>query len=525
MTRINAKKLARNTLYAGVQQVWTIGSRFVLTPIIIDRIGLEGYGTWALLFGICAYVSMFDTSFSFAYCKFTAEYDRRRDYDGLSQIIGSGIAVVGSIGLIGLAAIWLFRTPILHVLKVPDALMHDAGIALLLIAAMLLLRMSVGGVFQVLAGLQRLDLQYKLQIAASIVEFATTLAFLTLGWGLLALAYGYTVAQLTATLGGRIYCWRLCPALSISPLRASRRGTREVLSLGGRFQLLFVINTAITQGLRLLISGLCGVAALGVFELAFKLVSLGTMASGSVISPLMPAFANLRAGGDTERRRLLYEGSSKLVAIGAVVAMGFLALYADQAIVIWTNHAFPLAAWTIRVVIVAELLSLLTGVATSDLRGAGLLRLEMQFALLAAVAFAASVYPGYRLAGYEGLVIAVTGSRSLAALWFLWTFARGEGFSFAHHLRETLARPLLAVLPAVALVWLAGVLSGAVGYSDHGRWLLLGPMAVLGVVYTAASAVMMWFAVLSKAEREIAAGLIPLPMLWRRSAVPREESP
>jgi len=132
VTEVNIKSLSRNSICAGVLQLWQIGSRLFLTPLIIAKIGLAGYGTWTLLFGICAYVSMFDTSFGFAYTKFTAEYDRKGDYATLSEIIGSGIALITGFGFIVLCIIWFLRVPILQVLNVPGNLINDAKIALLI---------------------------------------------------------------------------------------------------------------------------------------------------------------------------------------------------------------------------------------------------------------------------------------------------------------------------------------------------------------------------------------------------------
>ena len=48
MAQVTAKSSARNSVYALVAQVWRIASRFLLTPLIIAKLGLEGYGVWML---------------------------------------------------------------------------------------------------------------------------------------------------------------------------------------------------------------------------------------------------------------------------------------------------------------------------------------------------------------------------------------------------------------------------------------------------------------------------------------------
>ncbi len=79
MAQVTARALGRRSLYGLVAQIWRIGSGFVLTALIIARIGLEGYGVWTLLFSLCAYATVVDKTFSTAFSKFAAEYDAKRD--------------------------------------------------------------------------------------------------------------------------------------------------------------------------------------------------------------------------------------------------------------------------------------------------------------------------------------------------------------------------------------------------------------------------------------------------------------
>ncbi|MEK6676438.1 MAG: hypothetical protein AABZ47_12390, partial [Planctomycetota bacterium] len=168
-------------MFAALAEVWRVGSRFLLTPLIIAKVGFDGYGTWALIFSVCGYADVLNTSFGFAYSKFTAEYDRKKDYDHLSQIISSGIVLIGGLGLVGWGIVFALRMSILRGLAVPDNLLNEAGIALPLVATTMVLRISYGCFFQVLAGLQRLDLQYKLNVFASIVEFVISIGLLIRG--------------------------------------------------------------------------------------------------------------------------------------------------------------------------------------------------------------------------------------------------------------------------------------------------------------------------------------------------------
>ena len=134
MTAINIKTLGRSSLTGGVAQLWRILSRFILTPVIIAQIGMDGYGVWTLVFSVAAYVEMTNVSLGLAYTKFTAECVRHRRYDELTHIIGSGMSVVGSVAVVGLLLAWLFGEPLLEALNVPPHMVGDAAIARLIVS-------------------------------------------------------------------------------------------------------------------------------------------------------------------------------------------------------------------------------------------------------------------------------------------------------------------------------------------------------------------------------------------------------
>lgn len=503
MAEVTVKSLSRNSIFAVVTQIWRIGTRLILTPLIISRMGMDGYGTWTLLFAVCAYVNLTETSFGLAYAKLTAEHDARGEHNMLSQIIASGVVLVGSIGLLGMLGLWLCREPLLLLFGVRWSSFVSAGNALMVVAFCVLMRMSVGCVFQVLAGLQRMDLHHKTVILSSAVEFAVSIFLIYRGWKLMGLAIGHLCGQLAATVVAWRLCRRLCPGLRISPWHASRLGLEKVVSLGMRFQVLSVVQLIAVQGSKLVISALAGVATLGIFELAHKLLTLGAIAGQAVIAPLMPAFANLHAGESADKLRRLHLHGSRVVSVICVPTLSFLALFADRLIVIWTGEAFPEAAWTIRWLAIAFYATLLTGVVTSNLRGRGSIRLELTYAVLATAVFFVLCWPGYHVLGYAGIIYCFVISSIVGAAWLVHAFSRSEGIPLLPYLRETLARPLVvlgpAIVPVVVLVQFVR-LHLPFGDGRLGVMLNLMPWAGLfGIVVTAAA----WFGLLAREEREV----------------------
>ncbi len=501
MAEVSFRSLSRNSFYAALAELWRIGTRFILTPIIIAKLGLTGYGTWTLLFSICGYADVLNTSFGLAYNKFTAEYDRKGDYKLLSQIISSGIVLIGGLGLLGLTIIFWARVPILRGLAVPAHLLHDASIALPLVGAAMVLRISFGCFFQVLAGLQRLDLQHKLNVLASAVEFGIAIALLAMGYGLLALVIGHVFGQVLAMGLARVFCRRLCPAIRFSLAHVSKAGLRHLISLGGRFQLLALMAMVLSDGLKMVISALCGVVVLANFELAEKLLTLAKSFSSALIAPLLPAFAHLHAGQDSVKKDRLYLSSSKLVAMLAAAALGATVVFAEPLLMAWTGRPCPEAAWTIRVMAFGYFLWIMTGVGTASLRGKGTVRLEMTNAVIRTILAAAAIVPFYLWWGFSGIVGGVLLSRVVASLWFLAAFSRREGAGFLLYVRDILSQTLLIGGLGAAVGMLLEPSIAAWLPSWSARWRAAFEVFLWGSAFGGVLLLALWYGVLSRPER------------------------
>lgn len=510
MSDVTAKSLRRNSLFAGVAEGWRVLSRFILTPVIIARLGMSGYGTWTILFTVCSYVDMFNMSFGFAYNKFAAEYDRKRDYATLSSLLSAGIIVVGAISALALSGLWIWRTPILVFLKVPTEFLADSATALVLVSVCLLLRMSFGNVFYVLSGLQRLDLQHKLSIFASIIEFGVSVVLLEMGKGLLALAYGHCAGQFLSTGLAWAFCKRLRPELRISPFCVTRSSCRMVLSLGMRFQGLSGLAMLFVQGVKVVISNRCGIGMVATYELAEKLLSLSRALSGALIDPLMPAFSNLHAGADRERAHALFVHSSKLVAMTGMAALVGLFVFADPIIVAWTGRSEPLAGWTIRVMAFSHFVWVMTGPGSAVLRGKGSLKLELSNALLRTLFIAVLIIPGVMARRYDWIVLAIVVSRIASSAWFLVRFTQQSEHGFWWYFRDIVGRAMgIGILVGLIGFGVAAIPIGWIPASSE-RWRAAAQVVTLGSPFGLLTGALLWFALFTKPEREyLAQRLLP----------------
>lgn len=511
MTAIDIKTLGRSSITTGLVQLWRIASRLILTPLIIATLGWAGYGAWTLVFSVAAYVQMTNASFGLAYTKFTAECVRQRRYDELTHIIGSGMTAVGSIALLGLGLAWLVGEPLLRWLEVPAPLVADTALALLIVLGVLVLRMTVGCTLEILGGLQRIDLTQRLNALGYLVEFLVTVPLLLWGpgrlGGIVGLAVGHATGQVVINLAAYSMVRLRLPMVRISPRYVSRDGMRKVLSVGGRFQLLWAVNTVVMQGVKFLIAKLVGVEAVAVYDLADKLINLGKTASEAVIAPLMPAFASLRAGGERARERLLFLKGSKADALMGGASFAFLALLAPSILLLWTGapgEQIEQAAWTLRVLAVGEAVMLLTSVVSSSLRAQGRVRLEFTWAMITTGVVVVLLFPLAPLWGYAGMIVARLVGQLCGTVWYLRAYFGFAEMSWGEYLRGTRIPRLAVILGVIGgSLWLAHRLLPPLvppGLSPRAGAAL--EVMVWGVPYVALLGVTAWRLYLEAEDRE-----------------------
>lgn len=498
MSEVTGRALARSSLHVQAVDIGQMALRLLLTPVVIGRLGLEGYGLWVLLFSLCALTGALNTGIVWTYVKLTAELDQRRETAAMSEVVSSAAALMTVGAGLALALLWLPRDWLWPLLGVPVAALADAQRTFAVLALAVAVETSIGCTLYVLAGLQRIDLQYRFMLFGALLDFAAAFVLLQLGAGMVALAAGTLLGRVLSAAAAWRACRSLRPQLALSPLRASLDGMRRVLPLAFRLQGVVLASTLAREGTRLAISALFGAATLGVYQLGDRLLVVARSPVTAMLNPLMPAFARLAARDESDRRRALFRYASTITAAGAALSVLFAAVFADVILRVWTGREFPEAAWTARVLAPAEMAGLLTGVAVAALRASGTVGLELRAALVSGGLVLGGIAVGYPIGGYAGSIVAVCIGRCAASAWLLrgvpaaWIGARGA------HLGRTVFGTAAFAVP---VVFAANALCGDFLLAS-GRWLAAAVIAALAFGCALLVGGATWLLLLSKEDRQ-----------------------
>ncbi|MBI2861565.1 MAG: oligosaccharide flippase family protein [Chloroflexi bacterium] len=458
-----AEKVLRNALYSSVGRLWLYVITFVLTPYILNILGAERFGLWALTFAVTSYFSLMDLGVSESFIKFVAEHHTRHEPDEINRVVTTGlvfyVAVATIIAVLGFAAApWL-----ISLFRISPELESEA-LFVLRGAFFVICFANAMNVFQgVVSGLQRMDVS-NLSIFAVSFQYGTgVLLVLRLGYGLKGLIINQIIMMALNCLLLFLASFRLLPTLSLRPRFFGLATLRKLLSYGLKVQAGRVAYLIGGQVDRLLIGYFLPLTTLALYDIAGRLVS------GVKTIPLLPAIALIPAASELDARadlaslRSFHRRSAKYLVLLAAPLVFFTFFAATPILLLWVGPGYDPAVWVIRALLVGNFVHLLTAVGTSVARGMGKPGMEMRYSIVVVVI---DVLLGVLLIGnfgFVGVLLATPISLIVGSLYFLAMFHRAIGEALPGFVREVLGLPMIASWLAGAAIYMAYRLLGVEG--------------------------------------------------------------
>jgi O-antigen/teichoic acid export membrane protein len=466
-------KIIRNVGSGVLRLLFVAPIPFLLTPLILHKIGARGYGTWAIIVAISNLTSLADLGLLGTLSKYVAEYHARRDFPGIGRLLGTGLTVFGIIASLVAFLLWLASPLAISSLFGGSgaALSELVGLfhGLLLLVALNILTFPF---CSVTTGLQRLDVTNLLTSINLSCGAALGATFLLLGEGVRGLLYG-TIISTALTLA--IYIWfvhRLLPQVPLSALYANLEEAKKIFA--------FSLQIYVTQGAvaihnqieKLFLARFVGVVAAGWYDIASDTAVKVRSVPGLLLSPILPAASELDARGDERKLVELYYRTHKYLAFVGVPFVFYGMTVSKRFVDLWIGPNLGVVAVPFAILLAVNFFNLMTGPGFIILAGQGFLRLGVYSAL---VGVGLNVPLSFALIYYRGFAGAVTGtsvSLVTASVFFVCLFHRHTRNSISRLFREAYLKPVLcaAVLlgggallsPVRSLSWTGLIVRGCV---------------------------------------------------------------
>ncbi len=479
-------------------------SGIFLSPYLIRKLGVDGYGVWVLVFGLIENYWLFDLGLRSATVKYTAEYRAKDEAWRINEIINTGVVYFSAMALVLMGGSWVLSHYVDRVFRVAPAHTAEFQFLVVVIGA----SWSFGMIFNVfnatLEGFQRFDISSRIWIGVTVIRVAGTAILLLLGYRLIALGLLVVASQVFGYALSFLCVRRVFPEQRISLRLANFRTFRQLVSYGIHTVTGTVATQLLNQSAPLIIGHFRPAAHAGYYSVPTRLLQYTGDAVSRVALVTTSNTSELQARQDEASIPSLGIIVNRYcLALFMPVAV-FLLVYGEQLIRVWIRDPayVTMSAPLIPILTIGTLIAVagqynsgavLFGIARHQRYTLGLL--AEGITLVACLWF---LTPSFGIAGAAWisaiLMIVVRG------LYTPWLVCRELAFSYYTYMRSIYTRPTVAALPVLAgALWMErSFLPGASLIQ------VLAAAAGIALVYYAIAL----FAVVERPHRAMVSGMI-----------------
>lgn len=321
-------KIVANTVSGYAKIVVQIAIILVMTPFIIDTLGVEAFGLWSLVWAVVSLISLINLGFGAAVGKFIADARGRRDPESYRSSLAT-LFWTHMTEMVVVIAVVLILLPLTdHFLDAADPGEARRLFLILGVATAIQLPLSVfGGIF---AGHQAWRVSNSYEVLGSLLYAAATLLLLARFPSVEALALFNLIGISLGYVFMGLHAYRTLPGvrLSLRPKYASLKRLREIWSVSAYFAIIGVASIISMRLDTIIIKGWLDLRAVAIYAVAARIAGYVAGFGIQVASTLSPVVAELHGGEDeAQLRRIWFQGTKFAFAIAApgVLALGMLA--------------------------------------------------------------------------------------------------------------------------------------------------------------------------------------------------------
>ena len=307
---------------------------FLLTPFIINHLGITGYGIWTFTLSLVGYYGLLNLGVNSAITRYIAHYAGKGDKEALNKTASTAMLMFCFTGMIVVAFSFSFADTIASFFKVSQEHYNDFRFMILIIgfATGISFPSEVFGAFLI---------SHEKYVPANIVKITHTLiraglilCLLLFGKGLIGLAFAVLGGQLISLAANYMIYKRFTPNILVSLAYARWSFLRKLLAFGGITTVITIADHIRMNIDKIVIGKWVGMAEVGIYGIAALIIKYMLSLIVSGMGVLTPRFALLYGAKDLEQIKSLFKISLRI--------SGFLAFGCGMGAIIFGGHFITL---------------------------------------------------------------------------------------------------------------------------------------------------------------------------------------
>lgn len=305
---VGAGVLARNTAWNLVGLVAPMVAALVSIPVLVSRLGSEGFGVLGLAWMLVGYFSLFDLGLSRALTMLVAERLGRGRQAEVSDLVWTALSLMLALGLVGAGGAAVLTPWVVdRVLHVPPSLADETRRAFYLMELAIPAVTCAAGLRGVLEANQRFGLVNLLRAPMGILSYAGP-ALMVLVTRRIDAAVGVLMVARYAGLAAHAIVTRRALPGQMGPPGFRRDLVRPLLSFGGWMSVSNVISPLLMYFDRFAVGAWLSVAAVGYYVTPYEIATKLWLIPGALVTVLFPAFSASVSLDPAHGARLAHRG-------------------------------------------------------------------------------------------------------------------------------------------------------------------------------------------------------------------------
>lgn len=299
-------KIHINAVFSLLQVVITSLVLFITYKYLIAELGVEKLGIWSLIVASVSILNLGSLGLSATLVRYVAKYLVSNNQERISFIIQTALITVVIVAIVMIVIVYFLASYLLKVIVPLDQIVLSTELLPYGLLNVLIL-LPAGIILSALDGAQKIYLRNLLLIASSILFLISIYYFVPI-FNLLGVVYAQIFQSIFTLLTGWFFIKRVFDFLPLIPYRWDLEIFREIIGYGTNLQLITICQMLYEPITKSVLTKFGGLAAVGYYEMANRLVLKTREMILSVFQVLIPVYASQNEK-DSEKVKSTYSKS------------------------------------------------------------------------------------------------------------------------------------------------------------------------------------------------------------------------
>ena len=474
---INSKKRISINIISTILQVLVVGVVYLfLYKFLLESLGIEKLGVWSIILATSSIANLANFGITSGLVKFIADYNAKKNLKDIPKLIFTASVSIIILFLLIVIIIYFFSKVILGFVVEQKYL--SLALEILPYSLLCLFINSVGGIFtSTLEGFQKNYVKNFLFLFSSVFLLLSSYYLVPI-YQLKGVAIAQVLQSVIILVGSLLFVINTSQLAIFNKWNWDYKIFRELINYGAKFQVISVFQMLyepITKGL---ISKFGGLAVLGYYEMAARLVNQVRALIVNANQVMVPVVAHTNST-QKENLKELYNKMMSITFFVNVLLISVLLIFTPIISILWIGHWEPIFVFSMLLLSTSIFVNILIGPAYFSCVGEGNLNLILKSQIMIGIL---NLILGYVLGYYfsgKGVIVSWAISVAISSFYLFYNYQKEKDIPLTNLF--TKYNVILFVVSVLVTIFSFVFYDVFASYINN-TWVLLGCYIIVTIV-------------------------------------------